>query len=192
VNLLDGAAHGFTHGVLDFGERLLDGVEIGAVGRQEEYPGPGGADRLPDGVALMAAKVVDDDDIARDQGLDELGLDIGVEGLGVDRAVDDPRRLDAIMAQRGEECHCSPMTIGRVPDQACAPRPPTAQGRHIGFHPGFIDKNQAPAVNPALILSPLLSAARDFWSFLLGGHQRFFYNSGARASKIGRRWCSEL
>jgi hypothetical protein len=66
------------------------------------------------------------------------------------------------------------MSIRRMSDQACAAAPPAAQRCHVGLYPGFIDKDQPAAVNPALILSPLLSATRDLWPFLLGCHQRFF------------------
>lgn len=98
MNLFDATAHGFAHGVFDFGEGFLNRIEVGAVGRQEEKPGSRGADRGPDGHALMAPEVIDHDNVAWAQGPDELSSDISVESLGVDRAVDDPRRFDAIMA----------------------------------------------------------------------------------------------
>ena len=188
MDLFDATAHGFAHGMLDFSEGFLNRVKVRTVGRQEEQPCPCGADRSPDGLALVAPEVIDHDNIAWAQGLGELGFDISVESLGVDGAVDDPRRFDAIMAQGRQECHGPPMAIRRMSDETCTAHAPAAQGRHIGLHPGFIDKDQPSAVNPALILSPLLSATRDLWPFLLGRHQRFFYNSAARASKTGPHW----
>lgn len=188
MDLFDATAHGFAHGMLDFGEGFLNRVKVRTIGRQEEQPCPGGADRSPDGLALVAAEVIDHDNIAWAEGLGELGFDISMESLGVDGAINHPRRFDAIVAQGRQECHGPPVAIRRVPDETGTAQPPAAQGRHVGLDPGFIDKNQPPAVNPALILSPLFSAARDLGPLLLGCHQRFFYNSAARASKTGPRW----
>lgn len=174
MNFINAAPHGFAHGIFDLCEGLLDRIEVRTVGRQEEESGADGTDRGPDRFALVAAEVVDHDDVAWTQGLGELGLDVGLEGLGINGAVDDPRRFDSVVTQRCQERHGSPMTIRRISDQACAERSPAAQGRHVGLDPGFVDKDEPAAVNPALILSPLLSAARDLWPFLLGRHQRFF------------------
>jgi hypothetical protein len=66
------------------------------------------------------------------------------------------------------------VSIRRMSDQACTAKAPAPQRSHVGLYPGFIDKDEPATVNPALILSPLLSAASDLWPFLLGCHQRFF------------------
>lgn len=98
VDVFDGTAHGLAHGMLDFGKGFLDRVKVGTVGRQEEQLCTCGADRGPDGLALVAAEVIDHDNVARMQCLDQLGLDVGVESLGIDRPVDDPRCFDVVMA----------------------------------------------------------------------------------------------
>ena len=69
--LLDGPGLGLSHEVLEFGEELLDRVEVGAVGRQEQQMSAGCPDGAAGGLALVAAEVVEDDDIARGQGRDE-------------------------------------------------------------------------------------------------------------------------
>jgi len=61
---LDGSLVGFSEQRLELGEHLLDRVEIGAVRRQEQEMCPDLADRLADGFALVAAQIVEDDDIA--------------------------------------------------------------------------------------------------------------------------------
>jgi len=48
----------FAHEVLEFGEDLLDRIEIGAVGRQEQEPGSGATDRLSNGRPFVAAQIV--------------------------------------------------------------------------------------------------------------------------------------
>jgi len=73
----------------ELGEGHFDGVEIGAVGRQEEDPCSSVADELFHERALVSGQVVHDDDIALVQGWSQMGLDIGLEDRPVDRRVDD-------------------------------------------------------------------------------------------------------
>ena len=102
--VLDGSLLGHSHPVLDLGESLLDGVEIGRVWRQEPEPGSGGPDHLPDFGRLMRSEIVHDDDIAGDQRRHEQLLDIGTETLAVDRPVEDARRRQPVAAQGAEAC----------------------------------------------------------------------------------------
>jgi hypothetical protein len=97
--------------VFELGEELLDRIEVGAVGRQEEEVGAGGADGAASGLSLVAAEIVEDDDVALGEGGSEDLLDIEGEELAVDRAIDDPGRIDAIAAQGGEEGEGLPMAV---------------------------------------------------------------------------------
>ena len=63
----DGSRGGFAQQVLELGEDLLDGVQVGRVFRQEEQLGAGCADGLANGFALVAAEIVHDDDVAGPQ-----------------------------------------------------------------------------------------------------------------------------
>jgi len=69
--------------VLELGEELLDRIEVGAVGRQEQEMGADRARRLP----LMAAEIVEDDQVSLGEGGDEDLLEVEGEELAVDRAV---------------------------------------------------------------------------------------------------------
>src|ERR1700730_15446977 len=89
--------------MFELGEDLFDRVEIGAIGRQEEQPCACGPDRGTNGSALVAAEIIQDDDVAWPKRWDENFLDVETEGLAVDRTVENPRSLDAIMAESGEE-----------------------------------------------------------------------------------------
>jgi hypothetical protein len=82
--------------VLELGEDLLNGVEIRAVRREEEEPCAGGSDHIANGLALVRAEVVEDHDIPRLQSCDQYFFDIKTEALGVDRAVEDPWRVDGL------------------------------------------------------------------------------------------------
>ena len=48
-----------------FGEDLLDRIEVRAIWRQEDAVGASGADGLASRFTLVAAKIVEDDDLAR-------------------------------------------------------------------------------------------------------------------------------
>jgi hypothetical protein len=50
--------------VFELGEHLFDGIEVGAVRRQEEEMSALGSDDGASGLAFVAAEVVEDDDIA--------------------------------------------------------------------------------------------------------------------------------
>lgn len=71
--------------MLDLCEGLFDGVQVGAVRRQEEELGADGTDGAADGLAFVAAEIVEHDNIARLKGWDEELLDIGAELLPIDR-----------------------------------------------------------------------------------------------------------
>ena len=65
--------------MLELGEDLLDRVEIGAVGRQKDEVRAFGSNDGAGGFALVAAEVVQDDDIARQEGWGEDLLDVEEE-----------------------------------------------------------------------------------------------------------------
>jgi hypothetical protein len=97
--------------VLSLAKDLFDRVEVGAVGRQEQELGAGGSDRAADGEALVAAKVVHDDDVARAQGWDEELLHPGEEALAVDRPVEDAGRVDAVVTKGSDEGEGAPAAV---------------------------------------------------------------------------------
>jgi hypothetical protein len=104
--------------VFEFGKHLFDGIEVRRVFREEEQLGAGRTDGLTNGSGLVAAEIVHDDDVAGLEGGDEDLFNIDPEPLAVDRAVDDPRRIDAIMAQCRQEGQGFPVAmrnLGREP-----------------------------------------------------------------------------
>ena len=139
---VDGSCACLAQMGLEFGEGHFDGIEIGAVGREEEEPG---AACFEDGLGLFAFvgwQIVEDDHVAWPQCRGELGLDIGLEDLAVHRTIDHPGRSQAIVAQGGDEGLCAPMAERRLHLQPFAtPRPP-AQPGHLGSRAGFIDEHQ--------------------------------------------------
>ena len=66
------------------------------------------------------------------------------------------------------------MTERNERSQATPARRPTAQGGHICFDPGFVDKDQTAHVDAALTGFPLSTAPRDVSARLLAGEHGFF------------------
>ena len=169
-----GSFGGFSHQVLELGEDLFDRIEVGTVGRQEQQPRTDAADRVADGGALVARQVVHDDNVAGRERRHEALLDIVGEALTVDRLVEHARGVDPVTAKCREEGHRAPMAVGHLGVEPAAPGRPTAQRRHVGLGPGFIDKDEAPGIKPALILLPLLAPPGDLGPQLFGGQHAFF------------------
>ncbi len=55
--VLDGSPLGLAHPVLDLGQGLLDGIEVGRVRRRIPEPGIGGADHLANGSGLVGGEI---------------------------------------------------------------------------------------------------------------------------------------
>jgi hypothetical protein len=150
------------------------GLRSGGVGRQEEELGADGAQRPADGLGLVAAEIVDDDDIAWLERGDEHLLDIGEEAFTIDRSIEHARRVDAVDAQRADEGQRAPMPVRRPADEALAARIPAADRRHVGLDPGLVDKDETAGVDLGLVLLPACSAPGYVRSILLAGVQAFF------------------
>ena len=87
-------------------------------------------------------------------------LNIGLEALSVDWPVKDARCRQPIAAQRAHEGQRAPVTVRSKAAQALAAWSPTAQGRHVGLDPGFVDKNQPVRVKARLKRTPALTPVR--------------------------------
>jgi hypothetical protein len=111
---------------LEFGESLLNRVEIRAVGRQEEQPPSRLSIASLDAGDLVAGQIVHDDGIARAQRRREDLPDIGAEDVAGQGAVQHVRGGDAGGAQVGQGDGL-PVAVG-APEPAGAGR----TGRAVG------------------------------------------------------------
>ena len=171
---LFGSGVGFTQSRFELGEDLLDGIEIGRVGRQEEEPRAGFADRRADGVAFVASQIVDDHDVAGLERGCKGVLDIGAEPDTVDRPVEEHRGVDAVMAQRRQEGERSPFAERGPGNKTFASAGPATGTRHVGLGPGLIDEHETTWIEPALVSLPSRAPARHVGPVLLGGVETFF------------------
>lgn len=160
--------------MFELGEEHLDRVEVRRVLGQEEELGAGGSESLTDGAALMGSEIVHDDDVARSQRRNEDLVDVLAEGLAIDRAIDEPWRLDAIMPKGSEEGHGRPAAMWHLGREALTARAPAAQRRHIGLGPSLVDEDEAGGIDPILVGLPLLASPRHIGTVALAGDQRLF------------------
>jgi len=163
------------------GKELLDRVEIGRVFGQEDQPGTGAAQSMTHGFGLMRAEIVHDHEVAPGQGRDEHLFDVDEKAFAVDRPVEQPRCLDPVTAQRGEEGHRIPMAERCDARQAGAAWRPAPQRRHVRLGPGFVDEDQPGGIDARPELQPLRAAARDIGPGALAGNQRLFLYVSAAA-----------
>jgi hypothetical protein len=76
--------------MLELGENLFDGVQVGRIFRQEDQLCAGCTDEPADGFTLVATEIIHDHDVTGTQRRDENLFDIGLKPFAVDRAVDKP------------------------------------------------------------------------------------------------------
>lgn len=137
---------------------------------------PGRPDGLADSLPLVAAEVVHHHHIAWAQGRDEHMLDVGPKGFTVDRAVQDKRRVDPVVAQCRDEGHGAPVSMWCATDQTFALRSPAAQRGHVRLGPCLVDEDQTAGVDPPLVPLPPGAAAAHVGAVLLLGKLRLFLN----------------
>lgn len=171
---LDGPFFGLSQERFELGEDLLDGVEVGGVWWQEKEVRAGVSDGLANRLSLVAAKVVHDDDVAGAQSGDQHLAHIGGEPFRVDRPVEHEGGVYAVVAQRGDEGHRTPVAVGGLGEQGLSPRAPATGPDHIGLGPGLIDEDQPGGINLALMPLPPGAAAGDIRPVLLAGVHGFF------------------
>src|SRR5713101_7302918 len=160
--------------MLDLCEGLLDRVEVGGVFGQEPQAGFDSPEHGDDGLSLVAAQVVKNDDVAGPQGRDQNLLDIGSEAFAVDRAIEDAGGGKPIEAQRTQESEGLPAPLRSKADQALAFGSPAAERCHIRPDPGLVDEDETLVVEAPLPGLPALAPLRDVGPAALKSEQSFF------------------
>jgi len=171
---LDGSLGSLAQERFELCEDLLDRIEIGTVGRQEEELRSDRSKRTSDSFCFVTAEIVDDDDVAGFERGQKKLLDISAEAVAVDRSIDHAWRVDAVAAQRRKEGQSPPVSVRDLAQEPVTARRPAAQAGHVGFGPGLVDEDQPSRIKPALIGFPACAFSGDVGTILLGGEQRFF------------------
>ena len=171
---VDGPTAGCTEDGFQLGEAELDGVEVGAIGRQEPQGCAGGFDRVAHPVDFVRGKVVRNDDIAGLEGGDEDLLDVGAETDPVHRPVEHAGGREPGDAEAGDERTGLPMPLGGVIGHALAAGAAPIAPKEIGRDAGFIEKDEVGRVKRGRGRRPLRAGGRDVRPVLFGGAHRFF------------------
>lgn len=152
--VVDGALVGVPQQGLELGERHLDRVHGGGIGRQVVELSLAPLDRSPDAGNLVGRQIVHDDDVAAAERRGELLLDIAAEGIAVHRAVENHRRGQAAPSQAGDEGHGLPVAERGGGLDALTPRRATVEADHLGVDPGLVEEDQARGVDERLCRPP--------------------------------------
>ena len=158
----------------ELSEDLFNRVKIGGIRWQEAQRGPGSLNGLPHSHALVAAEIVQDDDVAGSQGGEETLFHIGEEAGAVDRAIEDTGGHKAVVAQGGHERQGLPVAIRPRSDQPLAAGAAAVVPGHIGLGPRLINEHEPTGIKPALSALPAGALPGDIRPLLLGGRQTFF------------------
>jgi len=156
------------------GEGLLDRIEVGAVGRKEHQCRVGHLDQLAHRRALVAREVVHDDDVAGPELGQEHPLDIGLEGVAVDRPGEHEGRDHAAQGEGRDDGSGLPVAVRDADAQALAARSAAVGAGHVGLRPGLVDEDQPLRVEVGLALEPGLAPLQDIGAILLAGVRGLF------------------
>jgi hypothetical protein len=160
--------------MLELCEDLLDWIQVWRVFGQEEQLGAGRTDELSHRPAFVAAEVIHDHDVAGTKRWDEHLFDIEAEALAVDRTLEQPRRVDAVVTQCRQESHGLPAAVRHLADEPLAACRPAAQWSHIGSGPGLVDEDKPLRIDVFLIFGPLCASPRDVRTVAFASHHAFF------------------
>ena len=122
----------------------------------------------------MAAEIVQDHNVASTKRWEKDLLHVEAEAVAVDRALEKPWRIDAVMTQGRQEGHGLPAAVWNLGGEPLATRRPSPQGRHIGSGPGLVDEDQALRFDAILIFDPLGSSPGDVRTIAFASHHAFF------------------
>lgn len=157
-----------------FREGQFDGIEIGAVGRQEAEMGPNRLDRRAHRRVFVDGEVVEDHHVAGAQGGHQDLIDVGEKHRMVDRPVEDRWGPEAIEAQRRHDRVRLPMAARRVIPEARATQAAAVPAEQIRRHAAFVQKDILRHVAERLPTPPLTPSRGDVRPTLLVGVYRFF------------------
>ena len=158
----------------EFGEGLLDRIEVGAVGWQVEQLGAAAFDRLLDAGNLVAGQIIHDDDIARAQGRSEDLPNIGAEDVAGQGTIEHVGGGDAGSAQASHQGGGFPVTMQHRGEQTQAAGAPAEPPGHVGCRRGLVEEHQALRIESGLAPDEGVASLGYVRTLLLGGVQTFF------------------
>lgn len=159
---------------LELGEHHLDGIEVGAVWRQEKEVCADIPDRIAGRLSFVTSQIVEDNDIAGLQSWHQALLDPCGKGNAIDGPIEDEGGNNAVATQAGQKGQRLPMTVRNFCDERLSALTPAAGARHVGLDPGFVDEDEPVRIKPMLMGLPSHPEPGHLRAVLLACHQRFF------------------
>ena len=170
----DGSFGDLTQKGFQLGEGFLDGVQVGAVGRQIFQRGSSRFDEFLDPRSRVARQIVHDDDVALGERGREAFFHPFLERGGVHGFVVSLLRHEAAQAQAGDKRDILIVAVRDADAQSPAAPASAALARHLRGRPGLIDEHEFGRIEIELAVEPLLASLQDVRALLLLGMRRFF------------------
>ncbi|MGY4473638.1 hypothetical protein ACVILL_001052 [Bradyrhizobium sp. USDA 3364] len=170
---VDGSRGSFAEQVLELGKDLFDRVQVGRVFWQEEEFGADRTDELA-ALLLWLPRLSQDDDIAGSKDGQKHLLDIGTKAHTIDRPLDEPWRINPVVAQGRQEGHGLPAAVRNLGRKSVPAQGPSPKRSHVGPGPGLADKDQPLSFDATLILCPLGSPASHLGTIAFASRHAFF------------------
>jgi hypothetical protein len=157
-----------------FGKGLFDGIEVGAIRRQESEVRAGCFNRGANRGLLVDREVVQHDDIAWAECRQQHLLDVGAEHGRVHRAIEHGGGGESVEAQAHDDGVRLPVAAGRVVLQTCPARAAAIPTQQIRRHATFIEKDVVAHIAQRLPRPPLASGGGDVRPALFVSEYGFF------------------
>src|ERR1700690_1218736 len=136
-------ASAFRRRVLNLAKTCSIGLRSGEYFGRKTRRAPTFRIALRTAFPLWEPRFVEGHDVSRLQRRHQDLFDIGVEALAVDGPVEQAGRVDAVVAQGGEESRGLPLALRDLVDEPLSPWRPAAPAGHIGPGPGLNDEPAA-------------------------------------------------
>lgn len=170
----DGPCGSFSDVSFEFGEGVLNGIEIGTVRRKVDQLGAAGFDGFSNAGNFVRREIVHDDDVAWPQRRCQHLFDPGTEAFSVHRSVEKHRRDEAVERESTYKGDRFPVPVGDCRFAALASRRPTSPTRHFCRKTAFVDEDQTLWVQFALTVEPGLASRLHIGALLLTGMRSLF------------------
>src|SRR6187399_2815832 len=115
---IDGSLRRGSHESLELGEGVLDGIEVGTIGRQVEVTDAAAFERVAYRGGFVSREVVENHQVAGPALRREDLLDVGLEGVAVHRSIEHHRSNEAAGGETAEEGGGFPVAIRDEVDES--------------------------------------------------------------------------
>ena len=167
-------ARPFARGAFSLAKTCSIGLRSGEYLGRNSRRAPAALIALSHRLSFVRSEIVEHDDVVALEGRNEELFDVGEKALAVDGAVEQAGRLDAVVAQSGQERRGLPVAVRDLGDEPSAARRPAVEAGHVGLGPGLVDEDEPRRIDAPLMASPAQSMALHVRAVLLARDERLF------------------